>query len=267
MARRGRDQESSAKEADEAAQSDLSSDLFGEAAAPPPVAPPDKPPEDHRHGHRDRLRTRFRQGGPGAVADYELLELILFRAIPRRDVKPLAKKLLARFKSLSAVLSAEPESLREIGGLGEAAITEFKIVAAAAQHMTRATLTDRPLLTNWSSLIEYCRAHMAHGSVEEFRVLFLDKKNVLIADEAQTRGTVDQVAVYPREVLRRALALNASAIIMVHNHPSGDPTPSKADIVMTKAVQATLTSVGIALHDHVVIGSAGAASFKSLKLL
>ncbi|MCI4662343.1 MAG: DNA repair protein RadC [Neomegalonema sp.] len=246
--------------------------LFGDALPQEPApksasSEPNAAPIDHRHGHRDRLRTRFRQGGADAVAEYELLELILFRAIPRRDVKPLAKKLIERFGSMAAALSASPDQLREIGGLGEAAICEFKIIEAAAHSLVRTQILDRTEISSSRALVDYCRAAMAHQPVEQFRLLFLDKQNRLIADEVQSEGTIDQVQVFPREVVRRAIALNATAIIMVHNHPSGDPTPSRADIAMTEQVKAALTTIGVVLHEHLIIGKAGEVSFKGLGYL
>ena len=221
----------------------------------------------HFHGHRQRLRDRFLKGGADALADYELLELILFRAQPRGDVKPLAKTLIDKFGSVSGVIAADPSALSEVAGLGQAGITELKIVQAAAIHLAQAQVMNKPVLSSWTALIDYARAAMAHDNVEQFRVLFLDRKNVLIADELQSRGTVDATAVYPREVMKRAVALNASAVILVHNHPSGDPTPSRADIDMTKKIVEAGKSLGIAVHDHVVIGKSEHASFKSLRLL
>ena len=207
------------------------------------------------------------RGGETAVADYELLELILFRAIPRRDVKPLAKELIARFGGAAEVLGAEPARLREIKGLGEAAITEFRIVAAAAVKLAEGRATERPVVSSWQEMMRYCKARMAWGDVEQFRLLFLDRKNRIIADEQHQRGTVDQVPVYPREVVRRALELNASAVILAHNHPSGDPTPSRADIEMTKLIVTACSAVNIKVHDHVIIGRELDASFRALGLL
>jgi len=224
-------------------------------------------PKPHFHGHRQRLRDRFLKGGTEALADYELLELILFRAQPRGDIKPLAKALIDRFGSFASVIAAEPETLSEVPGLGQAGIAELKIVQAAALKLSQAQVMNRPILSSWRALIDYARAAMAHDNVEQFRVLFLDRKNVLIADELQSRGTVDATAVYPREVMKRAVALNASAIILVHNHPSGDPTPSRSDIDMTKKIVEAGKSLGVAVHDHVVMGKSDHASFKSLGLL
>jgi len=226
----------------------------------------DKKQEHHRE-HRKRLRARFMRGGAEALADYELLELILFRAIPQRDVKPLAKTLIAEFGSLAQVLSAPAERLTEVDGVGDACAVELKIVQAASLALTRAQVLKRPAISSWQALLDYCTASMAHDQNEQFRILFLDKKNVLIADEIQQKGTVDHTPVYPREVVKRALALGASAIILVHNHPSGDPTPSRGDIEMTKLIAKAGDGVGIRIHDHLVIGRGSHASFKSLGLL
>ncbi|HEY1720716.1 MAG TPA: DNA repair protein RadC [Magnetospirillaceae bacterium] len=223
--------------------------------------------EPHYLGHRQRLRDRFQKGGADALADYELLELILFLAIPRRDVKPLAKALLKEFGSLQGVLGAEVGRLADFEGLNENAAVTLKVVAAAARSMTREQVIQRNVLTSWDKLIEYCRTALAHEPTERFHLLFLDRKNTLIADEVQQEGTIDHTPVYPREVVKRALELNASAIIMVHNHPSGDTAPSRADIEMTKRVRDALSAVNIALHDHLVIGRAGHTSFKVLGLL
>ena len=218
-------------------------------------------------GHRGRLRTRFLKGGADAMPDYELLELTLFAALPRKDVKPLAKLLLARFGSFAEVIAAPRERLLEITGVGEAVANLLKIVEAAAKRMAQSKVIGRPALSSWAALLDYCTAAMARSPTEEFRVLFLDRKNILIADEVQTRGTIDHTPVYPREIVKRALAHGASAIILVHNHPSGDPTPSRADIEMTRDIQAAAKALAIAVHDHLVIGRAGHASFKSLGLL
>lgn len=201
------------------------------------------------------------------MPDYELLELTLFAAIPRRDTKPLAKALLKRFGSFAEVIAAPRERLLEISGVGESVANHLKIVEAAAQRLAKTKVMGRPALSSWSALLDYCTAAMARSEKEEFRVLFLDRKNHLIADEVQNRGTVDHTPVYPREIIKRALELGASSIILVHNHPSGDPTPSKADIAMTREVTGAAKALGIALHDHLVIGRGGHASFKSLGLL
>lgn len=221
----------------------------------------------HFHGHRQRLRDRFLEAGEAALADYELLELVLYRAIPRRDVKPLAKSLIARFGSYSEALAARPERLREIDGLGEAAICEIKLVEAAARRLTRGNLQKRAVLSSFVDVIDYCRAAMAYSDREEFRILFLDKRNGLIADEVQGVGTVDHTPVYPREVVRRALELGSSALILAHNHPSGDPTPSTADIRMTLDIISIAQPFGIAVHDHLIVGRNGHSSLKGLKFI
>jgi DNA repair protein RadC len=221
----------------------------------------------HYYGHRERLRGRFREAGPDAVTDYELLELVLFRAVPRRDVKPLAKMLIARFGSFAEVISAPAARLAEIKALGEAAITELKVVQAAASRLARGEVKRRPVLSSWSSVLDYCRTTMAFADKEQFRLLFLDKRNQLIAEELQQVGTVDHTPVYPREVVKRALELSATAIILVHNHPSGDPTPSRADIQMTQAIVEVARPLGISVHDHIIVGKEGHASFKGLKLI
>lgn len=224
-----------------------------EALAARPIAPGERLPSYIRD-HRERLRRRFAEGGAAAMPDYELLELVLFRAIPRQDVKPLAHRLIGHFGDFNRVLAAPPARLMEVPGVGEAVVSELKIVEAAAQRMARARVIRRPVLASWEALVDYCHTAMAHRETEQFRVLFLDRKNVLVADEEQGRGTVDHVPVYPREVVKRALELNASALILVHNHPSGDPTPSAADIAMTAQVQAAAEALGLVLHDHLVIG-------------
>jgi len=220
----------------------------------------------HYAGHRDRLRDRFMEAGAAALAEYELLELILFRAIPRRDVKPLAKQLIKHFGSLADVISAEPDRLREIVE-GESVVRELKIIQAAALHMAQSAVLNKPLLSNWNAMLEYCHAAMAYEKIEAFRILFLDHKNVLIADEVQQQGTVDHTPVYPREVMKRAMNLSASAIILVHNHPSGDPTPSRADIEMTKQIIEAGRPLNVAVHDHVVIGRGKTVSFRQLGLI
>jgi DNA repair protein RadC len=219
----------------------------------------------HYHGHRERLRGRFREAGADALSDYELLELLLFRALPRRDVKPLAKTLLAKFGSFAEVIAAPETRLAEVKGF--AGITELKIVQAAASRLVRGAIKKRPVLSSWSSVLDYCRAAQGFADREQFRVLFLDKRNVLIADEVQQTGTVDHTPVYPREVVKRALELSASAIILVHNHPSGDPTPSHADIQVTRQVIAVAGPLGISVHDHLIVGKDGHASLKGLRLI
>lgn len=223
--------------------------------------------EDFRKDHRKRLRERFLQGGANAMPDYELLELVLFRAIPRQDVKPLAKRLLVVFGDFNHVISAPQPRLREVSGVGQAVVQELKIIEAAAQRLGRAKVINRNIISSWAALMDYCKTAMAHRDIEQFRILFLDRKNTLIADEEQQRGTVDHVPVYPREVAKRALELNASAVILVHNHPSGDPAPSQADIQMTAKVEQALEAVGVSVHDHIIIGKAEDASFRSLGLL
>ena len=221
----------------------------------------------HYHGHRERLRGRFLEAGSDAVTEYELLELILFRAIPRRDVKPLAKALIAKFGSFAEVVSAPPARLREVDGLGDAAITEIKIVQAAASRLARGQMKSKTVLSSWSTVLDYCRTAMAFADKEQFRILFLDKRNQLIADELQQIGTIDHTPVYPREVVKRALELSATAIILVHNHPSGDPTPSRADIQMTQQIVEISKPLGISVHDHIIVGQEGHASLKGPKLI
>jgi DNA repair protein RadC len=221
----------------------------------------------HYHGHRQRLRQRFLDAGSDAVGDYELLELILFRAIPQRDVKPLAKKLIETFGSFSEVISAPTERLKQVDGLGDAAVTELKVVQAAATRLLHGKVKDRAVLSSWSDVLDYCRTAMAFADKEEFRILFLDKRNHLIADERHQTGTVDHTPVYPREVVKRALELSATAVILVHNHPSGDPSPSRADVEMTKAIIEVARPLGIAVHDHIIVGKHGHASLKERKLI
>lgn len=236
---------------------------------PPQAAPQGKAARlpSYIADHRARLRDRFMQGGAGAMPDYELLELILFRAVPRQDMKPVARRLLDRFGDFNRVLSADPTQLTQVEGVGPAIVAELKIVEAAAQRLARSRVINRPVLTSWDALLDYCHTTMAHGAIEQFRVLYLDRKNVLIADDEQARGTVDHVPVYPREIVRRALELNASAMILVHNHPSGDPTPSAADIDMTRQIVAAAATMGITVHDHLIIGKSRELSFRSTGLL
>ncbi|AYO82860.1 RadC family protein [Methylobacterium brachiatum] len=221
----------------------------------------------HYHGHRDRLREKFAAAGSEALPDYELLELVLFRAIPRRDVKPLAKALVARFGSFAEVVSAEPARLMEVEGVSAGVAGDLKVIEAAARRLTRGALRERDLLNSWGALQDYLRTTMAFAPREEFRILFLDKRNHLIADEVQGRGTVDHTPVYPREVARRALELSATAIILAHNHPSGDPAPSAADVAMTREIVSVLAPLKIVVHDHVILGRNGHASLKGLKLI
>lgn len=225
-----------------------------------------QPVEAHHHGHRDRLRTRFREQGDAALADYEVLELLLFRLIPRRDTKPIAKALLARFGTLAGVFGAPQHLLQEVKGVGESVALDLKLIATAAQRILKSELRNKQVLSSWSAVVDYCHAAMAHETQEQFRILFLDKRNVLIADEVQQRGTIDHTPVYPREVIKRALELSATALILVHNHPSGDPTPSRADIEMTKLIADAAKPLGITIHDHLIIGKDGHVSMKGLRL-
>lgn len=221
----------------------------------------------HYLGHRERLRRRFRERGSAAVEEYELLEMLLFRSIRQGDTKPLAKALIAEFGSLADVLSASPMRLMEVRGVGEAVATDLKLIHKAGLSLAAGNIKSRTLLGSWSKVLEYCRAAMAFEEKEIFRVLFLDKKNQLIKDEIQQTGTVDHTPVYPREVAKRALELSATAIILVHNHPSGDPTPSRADISMTKTIIGVLQPLNITVHDHIIIGRDGHASLKGLQLI
>ncbi len=223
-------------------------------------------PKDY-HGHRARLRQRFLEGGPRALADYEMLELLLFQAVPRRDTKPIARALIARFGSYADVLRADAAALCEIKGIGEAGAVMLKSVADAAERLALQEVIDRPVLSSWDKVLNYLRVSMAHNETEQFRILFLDVRNTLIADEVQQSGTVNHTPVYPREVMKRALELGASAIVMAHNHPSGNPSPSKADIEMTKEVREAGSRLGITLHDHIIVAKGGTTSFKSLGIL
>jgi DNA repair protein RadC len=209
----------------------------------------------------------FAKRGADALPDYELIELVLFRAVPRRDTKPLAKAILARFGTFAEAMSAPDELLKEVPGLGEAAITEMKLVRAAALRLVRGEVLERPVLGSWSQVLDYCRASMGFEPKEQFRILFLDKRNQIIADEVQQEGTVDHTPVYVREVVKRALELSATAIVLVHNHPSGDPTPSRADIEMTKQIVQSAKNLGIVVHDHIIVGKQGHASFRGLGLI
>lgn len=233
-----------------------SPDGLGEAAPP------------HYLGHRERARQKFLSVGADALADYELLELVLQIVLPRKDTKPIAKDLIQKFGSFSGVFGAPPARLAEVKGLGEISGTNLKIIQAAAQRFARDRIVpDMPVLGSWTALIDYCHAQMAFNNVEQFRILFLDKKNRLIADEVQQTGTVDHAPVYPREVIKRSLELSATALILVHNHPSGDPTPSSADVQMTRQINDVARPLGITVHDHIVIGKSGHASMKGLKLI
>lgn len=241
---------------------DISADR--QTDAPDRKSRPEKP--DYL-GHRNRLRERFSQGGADAMPDYELLELVLFRAIPRQDTKPIAKALIATFGTFGDVLAAPAARLKEVKGVGDKVVFEMKLIHAASLRLARNTVLSKPALTSWTALIEYCTAAMAYDDREQFRLLFLDRKNVLIADEVQQRGTVDHTPVYPREVVKRALELSASAIILVHNHPSGDPTPSQTDIEMTRQIVDAASKLTITVHDHIIIGRTGHTSFKALNLI
>ena len=234
-------------------------------SAPLAAAPDEAPP--HHLGHRDRPRQRFLDAGDAALPDYELLELLLFRSIPQRDVKPLAKQLIQHFGSFAEVIGAPLTRLREVKGVGESVALDLKIVEAALKRAMKGQVAKKPVLSSWSSVIDYCRLAMAFAEREQFRILFLDKKNALIADEVQQTGTVDHTPVYPREVMRRALELSATALILVHNHPSGDPTPSGADMRMTRELVDIAKPLGIAIHDHIIVGRDGHASFKGLGLI
>ncbi len=217
--------------------------------------------------HRKRLRERFMAGGATAVPDYELLELVLFRAIPRQDVKPLARALIERFGDFNRVLSAPIAQLKQIKGVGDSVVVELKVVEAAAHRLARARVMKRHVVSSWDALLDYCHTVMAHRDIEQFRILYLDTKNVLIADEEQAKGTLDHVPVYPREVVKRALELNAASIILVHNHPSGDPTPSQADIQMTAQIDSAAKALGITVHDHLIVGKSCELSFRAQGLL
>ena len=236
---------------------------------PAKTSPPtDQPAETpHYHGHRERLRERFYGAGPEALSDYELLEMALFPALPRRDTKPLAKALLKEFGSFAEVVHAPVARLREVDGIGEASINQIKLLAAAASRVAKGEIKRKIALSSWNDVIDYCRSGMAFADKEQFRLLFLDKRNQLIADEIQQTGTIDHTPVYPREVIKRALELSATALVLVHNHPSGDPTPSQADIQMTKAIVQIATPLGIAVHDHIIVGKNGHASLKGLRLI
>jgi DNA repair protein RadC len=226
-----------------------------------PAGPP------HYHGHRMRLRERFHSAGPDALSDYELLEMVLFHSLPRGDTKPLAKTLLKKFGSFAEVVHAPETRLREVDGVGDATVTHLKLIAASASRISKGQLQQRTMLSSWNDVIDYCRTSMAFADKEQFRVLFLDKRNQLIADEVQQVGTVDHTPVYPREVIKRSLELSATAILLVHNHPSGDPTPSSADIQMTRAIVDIAGPLGISVHDHIIVGKNGHASLRGLKLI
>ncbi len=258
MARRSRTISSgSAVEGD----SDQSQGILWETAAA--AAPP--PP--HHVGHRKRLRDRFRKGGPDALPDYELIEMILFRALPQGDTKPIAKALLARFGSFPEVINASEARLREVAGVGERVIDELKLVRAAALRLMQGEIAGRTVLGSWQTVLDYLRAAQGFDEKEQFRILFLDKRNQLVADEVQQTGTVDHTPVYIREVVKRALELSASALILVHNHPSGDPTPSAADIDMTRQIVSAARPLGVQVHDHIIVGRTGYFSMKGKRII
>lgn len=232
-------------------------------AKPQPVAPAKHKQPSYIGGHRKRLRARFLVGGAEPLPDYELLELFLFRCLRNGDVKPLAHRLIDTFGDFNRVLSAPMERLTEVEGIGPEIALDLKLIEAATHRMSQGRVLKRPVISSWNALLDYCRVTMSHRETEVFRILFLDRKNVLIADEIQGKGTVDHVPVYPREVIKRALDLNASALILVHNHPSGDPTPSTADIAMTEDILRACEVVGVTVHDHLIIGKSREVSFKS----
>lgn len=224
-------------------------------------------PTPHYHGHRDRLRARFAEGGASALADYELLELYLFRSILRKDVKPIAKDLIAKFGSFAETIAAPIERLTEVKGISEKIALDLKILKAAATKLGQESILGRPVLSSWAALLDYCRSAMQFEGKEQFRILFLDRKNRLIADEVLSHGTVDRAPVYPREIIKRALALEATALILTHNHPSGDATPSQSDIDMTKEIVQACKAIRVSVHDHLIIGRENIASFKTLGLM
>lgn len=234
---------------------------------PDDPADPSAKKRPHYHGHRQRLRERFVATGGDGMPDYELLELLLAQAIPRRDVKPLAKDLLGKFGSFAGVITADLNRLSDVKGMGDSSAAALKVVQAAAVRLLQQQVVGRDVIDSWDRLVDYCTAAMAHEPIEQLRLLFLDRKNVLIADEVQQQGTVDHTPLYTREVVKRALELGATALIIVHNHPSGDATPSQGDIRMTKELREALEKIGIALHDHLVIGRHGHESFRAKGLL
>ena len=248
-------------------------DELAEASLSPPQVGDDsrathRPEVDDHAGHRQRVRERFLRVGGDALEDYELLELALQLVIPRKDTKGLAKTLLREFGTFSGVFNASEARLAQIKGLGDTSIAHIKVIQAVAARFGRDRIdAEQPILSSWSQLIDYCRSQMAFQSIEQFRILFLDKKNRLIADEVQQTGTVDHTPVYPREVIKRSLELSATALILVHNHPSGDPSPSSADVRMTREISDIAKPLGITLHDHIIIGKSGHASLSGLKLL
>lgn len=246
---------------DDGTQSPKPKPAAGESTIKPAVNKP------HYHGHRQRLKERFLNTNGDGLADYELLELLLGMSIARRDVKPLAKELLRRFQGLSGVFNATPAQLQETNGIGESAAISLNVVRRAAIALLAEKSKEAPVMRNWENVISYCHAAMSHGKQEQLRLIFLNAKNKIIADEVQQTGTVNQTPIYPREVVKRALEIGASAVIMVHNHPSGDPTPSKADIELTEAVRKALALVDIQLHDHLVVGREGHSSLREMGLI
>ena len=241
--------------------------LFEHAVRPIAATPDDDDPVDDHAGHRQRLYKRFRDGGPDAMPDYELLEMILFRVYPRKDTKPIAKALIRKFKNFSEVIHAAPNRIMEVEGVGQRAVDEIKLVRAAALRMMKGQTFGRPLLGTWNAVLDYCKAVQAFDDKERFRILFLDKRNQLIEDEVQQTGTVDHTPVYVREIIKRALELGATALVLVHNHPSGDPSPSRADIDMTKLIVDAARPMSITIHDHVIVGRNGHFSLKAAKLM
>jgi DNA repair protein RadC len=235
----------------------------------PGLSEPEEPhaPPQGSDGHRARMRNRLLGAGPESLADHEMLEMLLFLALPRRDTKAIARALLARYRSFANAIAATPQDLRAIDGLGEAGIAALKLAQAAALRLLRAEIVGQPVLNNWDRLMDYLNAALARERVEQFRVLFLDSRNRLLADEAQARGTVNHTPVYPREVMKRALELQATALILVHNHPSGDPSPSTDDIAMTREVKTAATALSLVLHDHVIVGNGRWLSFRREGLL
>lgn len=228
---------------------------------------PAKTPKPHYHDHRDRLRDKFVRRGAEAFDDYELLELILFQALPRIDTKPIAKDLLARFDTLAEVVAAPVEKLTTVKGIGPNAAQHLKILQQVSIRIGKSSIINRPVLSSWNALLDYCRAAMQFEGREQFRVLFLDRKNRLLADEVMGHGTVDRAPVYPREIVRRALVHEATAIILVHNHPSGDPTPSQQDITLTQSIIETAKAIDVVVHDHLIVGREDVSSFKMLGLM
>ncbi len=237
------------------------------SGVPPLVAKKPKTSSPHYHGHRERLKQRLLESDGEALADYELLEAILFNALPRRDTKPIAKELLQRFGSFAEVLNASEGELRKIKWIKDGAIGEFALIKAATRRLLKTAVIERPILTSWAKVLDHCRAAMAFEPREQFRILFLDKRNRLILDEVQQTGTIDHTPVYVREICRRALEVNATALILAHNHPSGDPTPSRGDIEMTREIVKVAKGLGISVHDHIIIAKEGHASFKGLGLI